>query len=671
MGRNRISFYRTALILALALFVAGVAWRAHRRQNSAPEMTQAVLMNQGGEMNAPEFPRELEWLNTNRPLSLRDLRGKIVLLDFWTYCCIDCMHIIPDLKRLEKRYADELVVIGVHSAKFTTERETANIRQAIARYEIVHPVVNDREMVAWQQYAVRAWPTLVLIDPTGKIIHTMSGGAIFEPLDRLISEAVEEFASSGQLNRKPLDLGPVAAVSPESPLAFPGKVLADEASQRLFIADSNHNRIVVVSLADNSVKEVIGTGETGRKDGGFQEAAFNHPQGMALDGDTLYLADTENHAIRAIVFKARKVATIAGTGEQAWERNIAGPGRSTRLSSPWDLVAHEGALYIAMAGPHQIWKLDLKTGYVQPFAGTSREARIDGPLAHAALAQPSGITTDGKKLYFADSEDSSIRSADLDAAGEVETIAGGDLFDYGDVDGAGRQARFQHPLGIVYHEGVLYVADTYNNKIKRVSPKDRTAETFLGTGKAGRQDGETATFYEPGGLAVANGKIYIADTNNHLIRAADLKTRLVETLQITGLEKPTIRKPEEKRILLPAQSVAPGEATLEISLELPARYKLNEEAPTAVRVVSSDEKVISFGGAGEQRIARPKFPISAKIEVAEGQAEISAEFLIYYCGEGKGSLCYFHEAPLTLPVKVEKGERNSRLRIAFKVSAGS
>ena len=388
-----------------------------------------------GKVNAPEFPDGLEWLNTERPLSIRQLRGKIVLLDFWTYCCINCMHIIPDLKKLEQKYANELVVIGVHSAKFTAEKGTDNIRQAILRYEVEHAVVNDHDMQIWQEYAVRSWPTLYLIDPAGKVVAYMSGEGVYAQLDGFIAKLIERFDEKKLIDRRPLNLKLERHRTPTSVLAFPGKVLADERSKQLFIADSNHNRIVVLSLSDASVKEVIGSGEVGLSDGTFETSTFNHPQGMALDGGTLYVADTENHAIRAIDFEKREVRTIAGNGEQLQRRvTFGGQGKSTQLNSPWDLTMQNGILYIAMAGPHQLWQMNPKTGGIAPYAGTGREARVDGLLTEAALAQPSGITTDGKKLYFADSEVSSIRSADLDPNGRVSTIVGEDLFEFGDRD---------------------------------------------------------------------------------------------------------------------------------------------------------------------------------------------------------------------------------------------
>ncbi len=484
-----------------------------------------------GTVHAPDFPEGLDWLNTDRPLSLGDLRGKVVLLDFWTYCCINCMHVIPDLKRLEAKYPDELVVIGVHSAKFTTERESENIREAILRYEIEHPVVNDRDFLIWRSYAIRAWPSFMIIDPDGKVVGTHSGEGIYDLFDRVIGAILQEFDAQGKMDRRPLRLAPEKDVS-STPFSFPGKLAADPA--RLYVSDSNHHRIVALSLADSAVAEVIGDGVAGLRDGNLSEARFHRPQGVALDGDALYVADTENHAIRRVDLADRTVTTLAGTGRQGLYGHAGGRGPDVDLNSPWDLLVHGGKLYIAMAGPHQLWALDLRTLDTGPYAGSGMENILDADLPGAALAQPSGITTDGKRLYFADSETSAIRAADLDPRGRVETLVGAGLFEYGDRDGVGPEARLQHPLGVLYHDGLLYVADTYNNKIKRIGPATRRCETFLGTGRSGTADGppERAEFNEPGGLTYANGKLYIADTNNHLIRVYDFGTQQVSTLRV-------------------------------------------------------------------------------------------------------------------------------------------
>lgn len=446
------------------------------------------------------------------------------------------MHIFPQLRKLERKYANELAVVGVHSAKFTTEKATHNVRKAVLRYEIEHPVVNDKDFVVWQHYGVRAWPTLMFIDPEGKVIARHEGEFPLEALDGVIGEMIKEFDAHGLMDRRPLRFKLEREKELERPLSFPGKVEADAASGRLFIADSNHNRIVVASL-DGQILDIVGSGRAGLADGGFGEAAFNDPQGMALDGEILYVADTRNHAIRKVDLVKHTVQTIAGTGEQAMMSRTGGAGVSTSLSSPWDVALSDGTLYIAMAGFHQLWKLDLATNEVRPHAGNGRERIVDGPLASAQLAQPSGIATDGTKLYFTDSETSSIRTADLGSDGSVATIVGLDLFTFGDVDGVGDQVRLQHPLGIDVREGILYIADTYNNKVKRGFPATRGVTTLLGSGDPGHKDGagRKAQFHEPGGLSVADGKLYIADTNNHAIRVADLKSQEVTTLELKGI----------------------------------------------------------------------------------------------------------------------------------------
>ena len=437
------------------------------------------------------------------------------------------------MRKLEKKYANELTVIGVHSAKFPNEKETYNVEKAVRRYQLEPPVINDGQFQVWQQYSCRAWPTLMFIDPQGNVIGKHEGEMSFEAFDGLIGQMVAEFDSEGILKRQ---LMTSTYVRPEdTALSFPGKVLADGPGDRLFIADTNHNRIVVTSL-DGAVRRVIGSGEEELTDGSLAESAFNHPQGIALEGETLYVADTGNHAIRRVDLAAGTVETIAGTGDQGHSREGRRPARSMELCSPFDLLEHQGTLYIAMAGIHQLWSMDLADGMIGPFAGTGGEAITDGLLAKAELAQPCGITTDGVKLFFADSETSSVRSADIDPAGKVRTIVGLDLFVFGDKDGSDHNVRLQHPIGITHHDGVLYITDTYNHKVKRVLPAMRSAFTVLGNGAAGHVDGaaEQAQFSEPSGISFANGKMYIADTNNHAIRVAGIESGVVSTLEITG-----------------------------------------------------------------------------------------------------------------------------------------
>lgn len=516
-------------------------------------------------VKVPPFPKGLEWINTSGPLELSDLRGKFVLLDFWTYCCINCMHVLPELKKLEKAYPKQLVVVGIHSAKFGEEKQTQNITEAVLRYKIEHPVVNDSKLVIWNRLGVRAWPTLMLIDPQGYLIWGRSGEATFDELDAVLKKAIPFYRNKGLLDESPAKF-PVEPESAEAtPLRFPGKILADEPGDRLFIADSNHNRIVVTRL-DGSLLETVGAGTVGEADGDYRTAQFHQPQGMALDGQMLYVADTENHLIRRVDLVQKRVTTVAGLGMQARRAPPVGLRArplKTPLSSPWALWVHQRDLYIAMAGLHQIWKMRLGGSGIGVYAGNGREDIVDGPLVpgradpigSASFAQPSGLSSDGRWLYVADSEGSSIRAVPLDPRGEVRTVVGtahlpaARLFTFGDVDGRGRRVRLQHPLGVVYYQRKVYVADTYNNKIKVIDPGDGTTRTLAGTGAPGRGDDPPA-FDEPAGITAADGKLFVADTNNHLVRVIDLRRGgKVSTLSIPGLEPP---EPPTTRTSAPA-----------------------------------------------------------------------------------------------------------------------
>jgi len=519
------------LILSVSLAVA--SRQPAQGQDLNRVLTSYGLQRQaGGTVKAPELEGGVAWLNTEQAVKLKDLRGKIVVLDFWTLCCINCIHTLPDLAKLEKKYENEVVVIGVHSAKFDNEKETQSIRKAILRYEITHPVVNDADMKIWNTYDVHSWPTLCLIDPEGNFVGKAAGEGNYEVLDKNIARLIKVHKEKKTLNEKPIKFA--LERDRQGPLFFPGKVLADGPGKRLFIADSTHHRIVVTDLNGKKL-DIAGVGDAGRVDGTFDQASFNDPQGMALKGDTLYVADRKNHLLRALDLKTRTVKTIAGTGRQGDDRTGSGPALSLGLNSPWDLYLNGNSLFIAMAGHHQIWVLDLAKNVLSRYAGSGAENIRDGPLTLANFAQPSGLASDGKTLYVADSEVSAIRAVPLDGQGSVRTIVGKGLFDFGDIDGTGNMVRLQHALGVVFHEGKLYVADTYNSKIKEIDPAKRSSSTFVG-GSNGWYTGPT--FSEPAGISLADGKLYVADTNAHRIRVVDLKTKAVTTLPLTGVEAP-------------------------------------------------------------------------------------------------------------------------------------
>jgi len=652
---------RSFFLLAI-LFLTFLTVKSYSQDNKFDDLEENRL-TYFGNITAPDFPAGDEWLNTDHPISIKDLKGKIVLIDFWTFCCINCIHIMPDLKKLEEKYKNELVVIGVHSAKFLTERGTENIRQAILRYEIEHPVINDKDFAVWQSYTANAWPTLVLVDPRGKVIGKTTGEGVYDIFDPTISSAIQEYDKVGEpLNRTPIKFALEKDKAPKALLSYPGKIAADATSQRLFISDSNNNRILALKLNDNGdevkVEEVIGSGKEGKQDGSYADAQFFRPQGVAYSNDKLYVADTENHLIREIDLTTKQVKTIAGIGSQSTKYGfISGKADETALNSPWDLIVINDKLYIAMAGSHQIWVMDLKSGEIGAYAGSGRENIVDGAFQTCALAQTSGITTDGMKLYFADSEVSGVRSADLSANGKVKTIIGSGLFDFGDVDGTGTNARLQHPLGIVYNsqDQLLYVADTYNNKIKVVDPKTKESKTFSGTGLAGNRDGrEDAQFNEPSGLTIINGKIYVTDTNNHLIRVIDMQTKEVRTVKITNPDKlmANIKSDKNRKIenaiKLDAVSLKSGDSKIKFNFKLPEGYHINPDALPEVSVWS-DEKT---GEPIDNEIstAVSMFEVPVKINSANGK--LNVEVLIYYCDTENAGICKFRDLFFEIPVTV-------------------
>jgi hypothetical protein len=451
------------------------------------------------------------------------------------------MHILPQLRKLEEKFFETLVVIGVHSAKFSAEKSTESVRQAIARYNLQHPVVNDADFAIWKSYGIRAWPTLMFIDPVGKVVSRHEGEFDAADLERIMQQMIYEYDQEGLLNRSPLPFQRRAIEEAKRPLSFPGKIEVDAERERLFIADSNHHRVLVTSLT-GEVELVIGNGQVGATTFGkqnFDDPVFDNPQGMVVDGDTIYVADAGSHTILRVDLAEKTVATIAGNGEQSLYRHKGGDAFTVPLNSPYDLGLQDGMLYVAMAGFHQLWVMDLDDGTIEPFAGTGREDIKDGLREESLLAQPYGVTAQNNNVFFVDSETSSVRIAKIGEGGRVVTLSGTGLFDFGDAEGIGKEAMFQHPQGIAAGQDVVYIADTYNHRIKRLSLVTLRVLNVAGSGKMGAADDLNleAEFNEPAGLAVAGKRIYVADTNNHAIRLVDLDAKEVSTLEITGLEE--------------------------------------------------------------------------------------------------------------------------------------
>jgi thiol-disulfide isomerase/thioredoxin len=487
-----------------------------------------------GAVRAPDFPEGLQWVNS-APLSMHELRGRYVVLDFWTAGCINCIHEIPHLERLQHEYPYEVAVVGVQSAKYTAEGEFDNLVDAVHRYGIEHPVVNDPDYAVWSAYAVNAWPTLVFVSPDGKVIGSHSGELPFDSLDRVIGGLIAKAFETAPADQQAPKFEPVHWSRPANELSFPGKVLAVDG--RLFIADTSHNRVVEASQ-NGEVRRVFGHLQAGFSDGPAEDSRFRAPQGMCvdLDGTTLYVADAGNHAVRAVDLASGTISTVAGTGEQTMRYVRGGPALETSLSSPWEVTLMGDTLLVAMAGLHQIWVVDVTHGMSRVWAGTGHEGLRDGSRRDAWFSQPTGLSSRDGRLYIACAEAQGVRQIDL-AADSVSTLAGTGLFDFGDVDGGPSDALLQHCQGISAGDGTVYVADTYNNKIKEIDLESGLVTTLAGSGERGNLDGpaDRARLTQPAGLSLDGGTLYIADTGNHAVRSLDLHDRHVRTIRVTGL----------------------------------------------------------------------------------------------------------------------------------------
>jgi thiol-disulfide isomerase/thioredoxin len=444
------------------------------------------------------------WLNTSRPVTAEDAKGRAVLLDFWTYGCINCMQVVPDLKALEKEFGDKLLVIGVHSAKFVGERDSDRIQAAAKRFGITHPVINDSEFKVWNAMEVKAWPTLVLLDGEGKEVGRYPGEGNREAIAAEI---------------KKLSLGDVKVTGLEmkqeekGEYSFPARLEVAQTTpwgKMLFVADTAHNRIIGESL-EQKKSLIIGSGVEGHADGKFGEASFNRPRGFAITDKGIYVADTGNHMLRYADFEKGTVTTLAGTGERGLYAQLKGnPARDIPLASPWDvaLMKDGKTLVIAMAGLHQLWTYDTEKKTVSTLAGTAAEGIKDGPALEASLAQPSGLAVDGDTIYFVDAESSALRML---KEGQVKTLIGTGLFDFGQVDGKYPEAMLQHAQGLHLDGEKIYIADTYNNAIRIYDISNGTLSTLKTDKKLD----------EPADILKTGGSLQVADS--HGITIIDLK----------------------------------------------------------------------------------------------------------------------------------------------------
>ncbi|XP_047557427.1 NHL repeat-containing protein 2 [Lutra lutra] len=664
------------------------------------------------DLSVPEFPEGLEWLNTREPISVyKDLCGKVVILDFFTYCCINCIHLLPDLHALEHTYSDKdgLLIVGVHSAKFPNEKVLDNIKSAVLRYNITHPVVNDADASLWQELEVSCWPTLVILGPRGNMLFSLIGEGHKDKLFLYTSMALKYYKDRGQIRDNKIEVKLYKDSLPPSPLLFPGKVTVDHVSNRLVIADTGHHRILVV-WKNGEIQYSIGGPNPGRKDGVFSESTFNSPQGVAIRNNIIYVADTENHLIRKIDLEAEMVSTVAGIGIQGTDKEGGAQGEEQPISSPWDVVfgtsgsevQRDDILWIAMAGTHQIWALlldcgrlpkknELKKGTCLRFAGSGNEENRNNAYPHkAGFAQPSGLSVAPEDpwscLFVADSESSTVRTVSL-KDGAVKHLVGGErdpmnLFAFGDVDGVGVNAKLQHPLGVTWDKkrNLLYVADSYNHKIKVVDPKTKNCSTLAGTGEASNVTTSTfteSTFNEPGGLCIGENDqlLYVADTNNHQIKVMDLETKTISVLPVFRPDNAVVDGPflVEKQKTLPKLpksapnirlspvAASPGQTLqFKLRLELPSGTKLTEGVPSCWFLAAEGNEWLLQGqipsGEIESISSQPAISLQIPGDCLSLEAVISIRVFLYYCSADSNA-CMMKGILFSQPLQISSAQQ--------------
>lgn len=465
---------------------------------------------------AVDFPQGLTWFNVARPLTLAELRGRAVLLDFFTPGCINCIHMLPDEKRLEEKFGDRLTVVGIDSPKFSASKTSDGLKSFIERYDLRHPVVLDPDMQLWNAYGVQAWPTLILLGPDGSVRQTFIGEQSFAQLADPIAAALAGAPSAAKLPKLPLQ--PLAAQN--RALATPDGIAVSPTL--LAIADAAHNRIV---LADHVGKlaAVIGTGCKGHADGDYAHAQFNRPHGLAFHDGNLYVADTDNQLLRCIDLTHETVTTIAGNGQRGFAISGQFSARAAVLNSPWDIAWSDGKLYVSMAGDHQIWRYDPVPQLIGPWAGTGEEGLRDGARGDAQFAQPSGLSANGDTLYDVDPESSSVRAIAL-PDGKVSTLVGKGLFDFGLRNGAASHALLQHAEGITWHADSLYIADTFNNALRKLDLATHRVSTVA------------ALLHQPLAVAaLAPDTLLVAEGDTNRIDAVHLPDGKVTPWPIQGL----------------------------------------------------------------------------------------------------------------------------------------
>lgn len=586
-----------------------------------------------------------KWLNSSRQIESSDLKNRVILLDFWTYACVNCLHMVPEIKKLETEFGNRLTVIGVHSGKFNNEKNDESIKKAIIKNDISHLVVNDSEFKIWNGFKVSSWPSFVLIDAKGHVVKKYDGEISAENLRKDIKKLIKKYKYRLNSERLPIILEKNRVA--DYILKFPGEIIAVQnfsykninKINALIISNTGKNKILVTNLNGNILLE-IGSGEIGFDDGDLDSSSFNSPRGLLFKDNILYVADTSNHAIRKINFTDGKVSTLIGSGKRGEVVKLSDRIDEISLSSPFDLAffPDKNNIVISNSGTHQLLKYNIPSNTIIPFAGNGSKGLVNGHYPDNSLAQPSGLSSYGSQLYFVDAESSSLRS--ISKNGLVKTLIGHGLSEFGHRGGKKDKALMQHPVGVIAFDKEIYISDTHNHAIRRYNIKTGELSTYSGGERGdGVSSGKRTEYDEPEAITYFADRFYIVDTNNNRVMELAKNNGNAKILNIMPRQKlpadylleylPNLEK-------LPSKAVR-NIGQVKLIFNLKKGWKINDEAPSFFNLVEVKNKkeanlIASFNDTAIKSG-------SVKLPNISSENTYYLQGTVYYCEDKANALC--------------------------------
>lgn len=606
-------------------------------------------------------------ININQTLSKNLLKNRLIILDFWNYSCISCLENIEKIKKLEERFGNKILFIGVHSSKFQNEKRLSAVKKAVIRYDITHPVIHDIDQKLYKAFDIKAFPTLVLITPKGKIYKKYQGQEAIKDIKSDIKKVISKNKFS--INREYIKHDLIKFENISNVLSFPTKVIFVEKFSyknhknlpALFISNSATNNIIVSSLAGKIITK-IGSSERLLADGNFDNSAFNMPLGLVYHKDKLYVADSGNHAIRVVDFKKEKVTTLIGNAHTGSILEFKKPkaAKDINLYFPSDLDIHQKNLIISNLGSNQILSYDFSNKKIKILAGNGKNKSVDGKYPNNSLAKPSDIASYKDKIYFLDSASSSLRY--IDNKGKVKTLIGNNNVINGFKDGTKDQAMMQNPLGLDVNSTGIYITDSFNHSVRKYSFANKRLNTIIGS-KVGNKVGKPkqTRFDEPSGIFVAKHDIYIADTNNNRIIQTNLHNLSSKVIDII----PQLKLPKKSFVqYLPNLQInekvnIKSNKIITLEIDIAKKWKLNSSAPSFINLlkITSKNEADLVSSFDWQEIENKKL----KLPKLQNKKRYILQGVIYHCENKENALCFVKSYEQR--ILADKNSKNEKITI--------